>query len=264
MTTDAQSTGRQAEGGRVPRRLRLTRASRLRVAAVGSALCLAAGMGISMATQASAAPTPAPPTGGSPGHGGVLPVCISFGGILRLALPLGTCNGPIVYLLTAGGHRPHPPVPPSGISTYVRTDQVSTATADANSGFYDLTANPTCDSGDVATGGGFSVTAASGGLSPAAELASGGHYATVLNAPTTGTSVSGDGDQPDGWTAGIQFGGTNVTGLTRSSLVITAYVVCTQGSSNMGGGPGGGGFGGGPGGGGPGGFSSPAHAAARH
>ncbi len=217
MTTDQQSAGR------TPRWFR----GGLRVAAVGSALCLAAGMGISMASQASAASRlPHPP--GPPGHGGVLPVCISFGGILRLALPFSTCNGPIVPLEIADHDHPKPP-PPSGIDTYVNTASTDTASVDAaDAARFDLTADAHCNPGDVATGGGFSVSLGTDRSLALADIP----RITVLDAPTTDSSVSSQGQEPNDWTAGIQFGfgltGTQEVG--SHSLVITAYVVCTEGA----------------------------------
>ena len=126
MTYDQQSAGRTA------RRFRLGRASVVRVAAVASALCLAAGMGLSMSSQASAAAKQPPPF--PPGVGGhdFLPVCISFGGILRLALPLPTCNGPVVNLELAGPPGPPPPPPgPLGINTDVHLSGVVAVAAGA-------------------------------------------------------------------------------------------------------------------------------------
>jgi hypothetical protein len=72
MTTDSQSGERPADGGRGSRRLRALRRGGLRLAAASSALCIAAGAGISMAGQASAAVAPAVsvaaahPAGGHP------------------------------------------------------------------------------------------------------------------------------------------------------------------------------------------------------
>ena len=54
MTTHSQS-GHQADGGHARRWFQALRPSGLRVAAISSAFCLAAGAGISMAGQASAA-----------------------------------------------------------------------------------------------------------------------------------------------------------------------------------------------------------------
>ncbi len=214
MTSDQQSAGR------TPRWFR----GGLRVAAVGSALCLAAGMGLSMASQASAAAKPGP---GFHRHD-VLPVCISFGGILRLALPFSTCNGPIVPLEIAGDEDHHPV--PSGIDTYVRTDSTDSATADAAvTGHFDLTADAHCDAGDVATGGGFSVSAGSDTSVALANIPT----VTLLDAPTTDGHVSSSGEEPNDWTAGIEFGPSGVTGVgtpTGHSLTITVYVVCTQGA----------------------------------
>ena len=270
MTNDQQSAGR------TPRRFRLGQVGAVRVAAVASALCLAAGMGMGMAAHASAAtaqpgqgadpfPGPGPFPGPFPGHEDVLPVCVSFGGILRLALPLQTCNGPIVLLEIASGHHPFPPPEPSGIDTYVVTDSTDAATADAaDSSRFDLTADAHCHDGDVATGGGFCACLGSARSLALAVFP----RITVLDAPTTNGSVSSDNQQPHDWTAGIQFGFGLTTGqaVSSHSLVITAYVVCTEGEHHMGGYPGGGdtGTGGYPGGGDTGtggGLSSPAHAA---
>ena len=262
MTTDQQSTGRQAEGERVSRRLRAfrpTRASRLRVAAVGSALCLAAGMGIGMASQASAARIQPPPGGGDNSEGGALPVCITnFGGVLRLAIPPSTCNGHIVRLELAGSHphsgpEPGPgPSPDSGISTYVNTAAVYAATPDpTNSSLEDLIATAECNNDDVATGGGFSSVI---GVAPAAAAAAlPSNAITILDAPTHHGHVAASGDEPDGWTAGLAFPVGTAHGGLRG---ITVYVVCAPAGHSNGGGPGDSSAGSGS--------MAPAHAAARH
>lgn len=196
MTSDQQSAGR------TPRWFR----GGLRVAAVGSALCLAAGMGLSMASQASAAVKQPHPS-----FKHVLPVCISFGGILRLALPFSTCNGPIVPLEIAGdednGGPPSPPPPPVFPHlTFVHTSTSAPAAVAATT----LTANAMCGAHEVATGGGFQVNG------PAVTTA-------VVNAsaPTTNGTVSVGGQIPNDWFASIA-----VTGATVGVTTITAYAVC--------------------------------------
>ena len=217
MTTDQQPAGR------TPRRFRPGPARIVRVAAVGSALCVAAGMGISMASQASAAAKPGP--GGFPGHDKVLPVCISFGGILRVALPFSSCSGPVVPLEIAGDDHPlplqpplAPPPPPPGIFTDVHLSPAQLIPAGTTG-----SADAACATGEVATGGGFTVGAGAGTT-----------WSLTQDVPTTFGAVSLGAQIPNDWLVTVRNATVTAPGVTAAprqgvgELALQAYVVCTR------------------------------------